>query len=48
MAIEDKINKIGEELDLGDIEANLVNHVVPRPEEFGRPSRRNTYFKRLR
>ena len=34
MAVEDEINEIREELNLGEIETNLVNTVVPRPEEF--------------
>ena len=46
MAIECEINEIGRELDLGEIEINLVNDVVPKPEEFGEPSRRNTHFIR--
>ena len=29
MIVEDKINEIGEELDLSEIETNLVNNVVP-------------------
>ena len=33
MAIEDEINEIGKELDLGEIETNLINIVVPKPEE---------------
>ena len=48
MAIEDKINEIGEELDLGEIETNLVNNVVSKLKEFGEPSRRNTHFTRPR
>jgi len=39
MAAEDEINEIGEEIDLYETETNLVNNVVPRPEEFGEPSR---------
>ena len=48
MTIEDEINEIGEELDLGEIETNLVNNVVLKHEEFGEPSKRNTYFLRPR
>jgi len=48
MAVEDKINEIGEELNLGKIDINLVNNVAPKPEEFGEPSRRNIYFIRSR
>ena len=39
---------IGEELELGKTETNLVNNVVPKPEEFCEPSRRNTNFLRSR
>jgi len=48
MTIEDEINEIGEELNLGEIETNLVNNVVHKPEEFREPSRRNTHFIRPR
>jgi len=49
MAVEDEINEIREEIDVeelevGEIEINLVNNVVPKAEEFGEPSRRNTHF----
>ena len=37
MAIEDEINEIGEELDLGKIGTDLVNNVIPKFEEFGEP-----------
>jgi len=47
-AIEDKINEIGAELELNEIEINLVNNVVSKPEQFGEPSRRNTHFIRLK
>ena len=45
---EDEINEIGEELNLGEIETNRVNNVVPKPKEFREPSRRNTHFIRPR
>ena len=48
MTTEDDINEIGEEIDLYETETNLVNNVVPKPEEFGEPSRRNTHFLRPR
>ena len=48
MTVEDEINEIGGEIDLYKIETNLVKNVVPKPEEFGEPSRRNTHFLRLR
>ena len=44
MAVEDEFNKTGEELDLGEIESNVVNNVVPRPEEFDKSSTSNTHF----
>ena len=47
-AIEDKIKEIGAELELNEIETNLVNNVVSKPEQFGEPSRRNTHFIRPR
>jgi len=45
---EDKISEIGKELNLSEIDTNLVNNVVPKPEEFGEPSARNTHFIRPR
>jgi len=48
MVAENEINEIGEEIDLHKTETNLVNNVVPKPEEYGEPSRRNTYFLRPR
>ena len=48
MTIEDEINEIREELDVEEIEANLVNNVVPKSEEFSEPSRRNAHFIRRR
>ena len=48
MTAEDEINKIGEEIDLYETEANLVNNIVPKPKEFGEPSYRNTHFLRPR
>ena len=41
-----KINEIGEELNVDEIESNLVTNVVLKPKEFGEPSRRNTHFIR--
>ena len=48
MTNENEINEIGEEIDLRKTETNLVTNVVPKPEEFGEPSRRNTHFLRPR
>ena len=48
MTAENEINEIGEEIDLYETETNLVNNVVPNPEEFSEPSRRNTHFLRPR
>ena len=36
--VENEINEIEEEIDLYETETNLVNNVVPKPEEFGEPS----------
>ena len=44
MTIENEINEIGEKIDLYEMETNLVKNVVPKPEEFGEPFRRNTHF----
>ena len=41
---KNEINEIGEEIDLYETETNLVNNVVPKPEEFGESSRRNSNF----
>jgi len=41
-------NEVGEELNIDEIESNLVNSVVPKPEEWGESYRRNTQFLRLR
>jgi len=38
--LEEENNEIGEELNID--ETNLVNNVVPNPEEWGESSRRNT------
>ena len=46
MANENKINEIGEETNLYETETNLVKNVIPKPEEFDEPSRRNTHFLR--
>ena len=44
MIIEDETHGIDGELDLGETETNLINNVVPMPEEFREPFRRNTHF----
>jgi len=44
--LENVINEIGEKIDLYETETNLVKNVVPKPEECGEPSRRNTHFLR--
>ena len=46
MTTENEINEIGEEINLYETETNLINNVVPKPEELGEPSRRNTHFLR--
>ena len=48
MVVEDETNEIREELNLGEIETNLINNIIPKPEEFGKSSRRDTHFIRLR
>ena len=48
MTNENEINEIGEEIDLYETQTNLVKNVVPKPEEFGESSRRNTHFLRPR
>ena len=48
IAVEDEINETGEELNLSKIETNMVNNVIPKPEEFGEPFKRNTHFTRPR
>jgi len=41
-------NEINEELHLREIETNLINNVVPKPQEFGEPSRTKSHFMRPR
>ena len=48
MSTENEINEIEEEIDMYETKTNLVNNVVPKPEEFGEPSRRNIHFMRPR
>ena len=48
MSTENEINEIGEEIDLYETETNLVKNVIPKLEEFGKPSRRNIHFLKLR
>ena len=48
MIAKNEINEIGEEIHLYEMETNVVNNVVPKPEEFGEPSRRSTNFLRSR
>ena len=48
MTNENEINEIGKEIDLYKTETNLVKKVIPKPEEFGEPYRRNTHFSRPR
>ena len=33
--MEEENNEIGEEFNIDEIESNLVNNVVPEPEEWG-------------
>ena len=39
MAVENEINEIGKQVDLYEIETNLVNNVIPKHEEFGKPQK---------
>ena len=48
MIFNDKINKIGEKINIDEIEFKLVSNVVPKPEEFDESSRRITHFMRPR
>jgi len=48
MVVKNEINKIGEKIDLHETETNLVDNVVPKPEEFGKPSRKSIHFLRPR
>ena len=43
-----EINEIGEEIDLYETKTDLVKNIVPKHEEFGEPSRRNTHFLKPR
>jgi len=45
--LEEENNEVGEELNIDETESNLVNNVVPKPEEWGESSKRNTQFLRL-
>ena len=47
MVGEAKINEIAEEFDLSEKNINLVNNIIPKPEEFSESSKRNTHFMRL-
>jgi len=44
--LEEENNEVGEELNIDG--TNLVNNVIPKPEEWGKSSRRNTQFLRPR
>ena len=48
MIAKNEINEMGEEINLYEPEANLVNNVIPKPKEFGEQSRRKTHFLRPR
>jgi len=43
-----RLTKSEKQIDLHETKINLVNNVVPKPEEFAEPSRRNTHFLRPR
>ena len=42
-----EINEIGEELNIEEHDANLVNNVILKPKEFGESSKRNTILWNL-
>ena len=44
MVVDGEINKIGEEINIDEIECILVNNVILKHDEFGESSRRKTYF----
>ena len=44
MVLDDKINEIEEELNIDEIEFNLINNIVSKPEEFSEPYRRNIHL----
>ena len=46
--LDEENKEVGEELNMDEIEYNLLNNIVPRPEEWGKSSRRNTQFLRAR
>ena len=46
MVLDDESNQIGEEFNINEIEFNLVNNIVSKPEELSEPSRRNIRFLR--
>ena len=43
---ESEINKIGEVLNIDELESNLIDNVTLKPNEFGESCRRNTHFMR--
>ena len=40
MVFDDEINEIGQYINMDEIESNLINNVIPKPEEFDELSRR--------
>jgi len=46
--LDEENNDVVEELNIVEIESNSVNNVVPKPEEWGELSRRNTQLLRPR
>ena len=48
MEADEEINGIGEEVISNEIESNLINNVIFKPEEFTGFSRSNTHFMRCR
>jgi len=48
IAVNNENNEIEEELNLDKIESNLVNNVIPKPEDLVNLLEKNTHFVRPR
>ena len=46
--VEEENHEVGEKLNIGKIESNLVNNVVPKSKKWEESSKRNTQFLRQR
>ena len=47
MVANSEINEIVEELDADEIESNLVNNIISKPEKFSESSGRNIHFMKI-